>query len=41
MREHRGYLFLGGVTNNRIGRLKIPGADMNWTGQASYWEAQA
>jgi ribose transport system permease protein len=41
MREHRGYLFLGGVTNNRIGRLKIPGADPNWTGQASYWGAQA
>jgi ribose transport system permease protein len=39
MREHRGYLFLGGVTNNRIGRIKIPGADPNWTGQASYWGA--
>jgi hypothetical protein len=24
MREHRGYLFLGGLTNNRIGRYKIP-----------------
>ncbi len=40
MREHRGYLFLGGVTNNRIGRLKVPGADPNWTGQASYWGAR-
>jgi len=40
VREHRGYLFVGGVTNNRIGRLKIPGADPNWTGHASYWGAQ-
>jgi hypothetical protein len=24
MREHRGYLFLGGLSNNRIGRYKIP-----------------
>ena len=37
MREHRGYLYLGGVTNNRIGRLKLVGADPNWTGQTSYW----
>ncbi len=37
MREHRGYLYLGGVTNNRIGRLKLVGADPYWTGQASYW----
>ena len=37
MREHRGYLYLGGVTNNRIGRVKLVGADPRWTGQASYW----
>ncbi len=37
MREHRGFLYLGGVTNNRIGRLKLVGADPQWTGQASYW----
>jgi ribose transport system permease protein len=37
MREHRGYLYLGGVTNNRIGRLKIDGADPSWTGWKSYW----
>jgi ribose transport system permease protein len=37
MREHRGYLYLGGVTNNRIGRIKLAGADPDWTGQASYW----
>ena len=41
MREHKGYLYLGGVSNNRIGRYKIPGADPNWTGQDDYWgEAQ-
>ncbi len=27
MREHRGYLFLGGLSNNRIGRHKLEGAD--------------
>jgi ribose transport system permease protein len=37
MREHRGYLYLGGVTNNRIGRLKLAEADPQWTGHASYW----
>ena len=25
MREHRGYLYLGGITNNRIGRYKLDG----------------
>ena len=23
MREHRGYLYLGGIANNRIGRYKL------------------
>jgi ribose transport system permease protein len=41
MREHRGYLYLGGVTNNRIGRIKLNGADPDWTGQSSYWGARA
>ncbi len=35
--EHRGYLYLGGVTNNRIGRIKLPEADPDWTAPASYW----
>jgi len=39
MREHRGYLYLGGVTNNRIGRLKLADADPHWTGPRSYWGA--
>jgi ribose transport system permease protein len=37
MREHRGYLYLGGVSNNRIGRYKIPAADPNWCAQDAYW----
>lgn len=37
MREHKGYLYLGGSLNNRIGKWKIPGADPNWTGNQSYW----
>ena len=31
MREHKGYLYLGGILNNRIGRYKLAGADPNWT----------
>ncbi|NYT86929.1 ABC transporter permease [Pollutimonas harenae] len=27
MREHRGYLYLGGISNNRIGRYKLEDAD--------------
>ena len=37
MREHKGYLYVGGILNNRIGRYKIPGADPKWTGAVSYW----
>jgi ribose transport system permease protein len=37
MREHRGALYLGGVTNNKIGRLALPGANPDWIGPASYW----
>jgi len=40
MREHRGYLYLGGIANNRIGKYKIPGADPDWIGQDSYWGTQ-
>ncbi len=39
MREHRGYLYLGGITNNRIGRIRLPDADPEWIGPASYWGA--
>ncbi|AZO41635.1 ABC transporter permease [Mesorhizobium sp. M7D.F.Ca.US.005.01.1.1] len=41
MREHKGYLYLGGLYNDRIGRLKLPDADPTWTSQASYWGANA
>ncbi|MDQ0322947.1 ribose transport system permease protein [Pararhizobium capsulatum DSM 1112] len=37
MREHKGYLFVGGILNNRVGRYRIPGADETWTGPSSYW----
>ncbi|WP_097461132.1 ABC transporter permease [Mangrovitalea sediminis] len=30
MREHRGYLYLGGISNNRIGRYKLEKADPNF-----------
>ncbi|MDO9525096.1 MAG: SMP-30/gluconolactonase/LRE family protein [Gemmobacter sp.] len=30
MREHRGYLYIGGISNNRIGRLKLDNADPNF-----------
>jgi ribose transport system permease protein len=38
MREHKGALYLGGVTNNKIGRLALGGADPAWTGPESYWK---
>ena len=35
--EHKGYLYLGGVSNNRIGRVRLPNADPRWTAQRDYW----
>ena len=40
MREHRGHLYIGGIFNNRIGRLKLAEADAEWTGCRSYWGAR-
>ena len=37
MREHKGHLYLGGITNNRIGRIKLEGRDDTWSGYQSYW----
>jgi ribose transport system permease protein len=37
MREHEGALYLGGVTNDKIGRLKLDGMDTIWRGPESYW----
>ena len=41
MREHKGYLYIGGLENNRIGRLKLPDADPNWTSWNSYYGGNA
>lgn len=41
MREHRGQLYLGGLLNNRIGRIALPDADPDWTGHRSYAGAAA
>ena len=40
MREHHGSLFLGGVTNNKIGRIDLENADNDWNGPDSYWPAE-
>ena len=41
MREHKGWLYLGGITNNRIGRVRLAGRDDSWSGFASYWGQKA
>ncbi len=37
MREHKGWLYVGGILNNRVGRFRLVGADPDWTGAWSYW----
>jgi ribose transport system permease protein len=37
IREHKGHLWLGGLHNDRLGYVKLEGADSNWTGYDSYW----
>jgi ribose transport system permease protein len=37
MREHRGHLYLGGISNNRIGRYKLEGADPNFVQYEKRW----
>jgi len=39
VREHKGYLYIGGLENNRIGRIKLANADTAWEAHKSYWEA--
>ena len=41
MREHRGYLYLGGIQNNRIGRYKLPegSCDPEFAQYESRWGA--
>ncbi|AJE49126.1 ABC transporter permease [Celeribacter indicus] len=36
-KEHEGHLYIGGVSNNRVGRWKIPGADPTWSSPVDYW----
>jgi ribose transport system permease protein len=40
MREHKGYLYLGGIMNNRIGRYKLPKADPNFVQYDVRWGRQ-
>ncbi len=40
MREHKGYLYLGGIFNNRIGRYKLPDADPTFNDRDLYWGAR-
>ncbi|MFA7438090.1 ABC transporter permease [Castellaniella sp.] len=37
MREDRGYLYLGGLDNDRIGRIRLEGANPDWVSSESYW----
>ena len=37
MREHRGYLYLGGIMNNRIGRYKLADADPDFVQYDRRW----
>ncbi|MDO6966179.1 ABC transporter permease [Rhizobium alvei] len=39
MREHKGYLYLGGITNNRIGRIRLPDRNDRWSSYQNYWGA--
>ena len=36
MREHKGYLYIGGISNNRIGRIKLEGADPEFVSSGRY-----
>jgi ribose transport system permease protein len=37
MREHRGHLYLGGISNNRIGRYKLENADPDFVQYDRRW----
>jgi ribose transport system permease protein len=41
MREHRGYLYLGGIMNNRVGQYRIPGADPGFVQYERRWRKAA
>jgi ribose transport system permease protein len=37
MREHKGFLYLGGVSNNRIGRIALKDADKSFVAHRAWW----
>ncbi len=37
MREHKGWLYLGGITSYHPCRIRLSGMDDNWSGWSSYW----
>ncbi len=39
MREHKGHLYLGGISNNRIGRYTLSGADPGFNQYERRWRA--
>jgi ribose transport system permease protein len=41
MREHRGYLYLGGIANNRIGRFKLQNADPDYVQYDKRWRKRS
>jgi ribose transport system permease protein len=41
MREHRGHLYLGGISNNRIGKYKLENADPNFVQYDRRWGKSA
>ncbi|HZY55528.1 MAG TPA: SMP-30/gluconolactonase/LRE family protein [Reyranella sp.] len=41
MREHKGYLYIGGIMNNRIGRYKLANADPNFIQYDQRWGKSA
>lgn len=41
MREHRGYLYLGGIANNRIGRFKLQDADPDFVQYDQRWRKKS
>lgn len=41
MREHKGYLYLGGLVNNRVGRYKLADARQDFIQHVEYWSAKA
>jgi ribose transport system permease protein len=40
MREHRGHLYIGGLSNNRIGRIALAGADPDFVQHDAWWKGR-